>query len=74
MLFKVSRTTVASRTIFFILAEVVSLWMARRNEKETAGLENMSLAYLVLIVEISLKQPYPTKTWYFCLFTIHSQK
>ena len=56
-----SRTTVASRTIFYIHVEVVSLWMARRDEKETAGLENMSLANLVLIVEIFLKQPYLTK-------------
>ena len=52
MLLKVSSTTVASRTMFYIDVEVVSLWMAIRNEKETAGLENMSLEYLVLIVEI----------------------
>ena len=54
--------TVASPTIFYIHVKVVSLWMARRDEKETAGLENMSLANLVLIVEIFLKQPYLTKS------------
>ena len=43
MFLKVFSTTVASRTIFYIHVEVVSLWMARRNEKETAGLENMFL-------------------------------
>ena len=36
--------------------------MAKPDEKETVGLENMSLANLVLIVEIFLKQPYLTKS------------
>ena len=43
MLLKVFSTTVASRTIFYIHVEVVRVWMARGNEKETAGLENMGL-------------------------------
>lgn len=70
------RTTVALRTIFYKHVEVISLWIVRRDEKAGDSLirKYVSLAYLVLIVEILLKQLYPTKTCFFVLFKIRSQK